>query len=387
MNTSSDKCSTICLFDPSVRWNVTFWTPGGVCATCGWTPPQVSQGMVDFLNLTGSPPAAYLQAYCLNPPRDDACPFGYCSNPDIAGIPVRYSGESQIYVTNLCALILLFISPEDASKILWPWVVNYGYLFTGAIIALETGSLTRIHALLLISLLYCSPISLSVFYGFPLPRASREQTVQISSYLSSRHIFFWCLNWSQESCQNRPDLQGFKIDAAFVSVMIASVLGMAITLGLESKFRRVGLKAPHWWSMTGLFALGHFMIFIYWIFCVEYFLIHKTLPGDNEFTPTIGQIFAVFGSGPPIYVVVQIFGRHIIHNHRKGREPSAYLDRPYDWRGWIPSFIRPYISFRVVDCLRVTRYRDLQRWRKARDRPFNPPQAGRNDEEAGKARR
>lgn len=163
-------------------------------------------------------------------------------------------------------MILLFISPEDASKILWPWVVNYGYLFTGAIIALETGSLTRIHALLLISLLYCSPISLSVFYGFPLPRASREQTVQISSYLSSRHIFFWCLwvpsgvvcsvqafgthrNWSQESCQNRPDLQGFKIDAAFVSVMIASVLGMAITLGLESKFRRVGLKAPHWWSM------------------------------------------------------------------------------------------------------------------------------------------
>lgn len=111
MNTSSDKCSTICLFDPSVRWNVTFWTPGGVCATCGWTPPQVSQGMVDFLNLTGSPPAAYLQAYCLNPPRDDACPFGYCSNPDIAGNWPSFSSNlldgftDVISCRNTCSLL------------------------------------------------------------------------------------------------------------------------------------------------------------------------------------------------------------------------------------------------------------------------------------------
>ena len=40
--------------------------------------------MVNFLNLTQDV-AAYKAAYCLNPPSDDTCSFGYCDNPDIAG--------------------------------------------------------------------------------------------------------------------------------------------------------------------------------------------------------------------------------------------------------------------------------------------------------------
>ena len=45
----------------------------------------VSGPMLQFLNLTAN---SYVQAYCLDPP-DDSCPFGYCPNPDIAGLAVR----------------------------------------------------------------------------------------------------------------------------------------------------------------------------------------------------------------------------------------------------------------------------------------------------------
>jgi len=44
----------------------------------------VTNDMVSFLNLTESL-ANYIQAYCLNPPDDDGCPYGWCPNADIAG--------------------------------------------------------------------------------------------------------------------------------------------------------------------------------------------------------------------------------------------------------------------------------------------------------------
>lgn len=44
----------------------------------------VMPDMVNFLNLT-STVSGYIASYCLNPPDDDGCPFGYCPNSDIAG--------------------------------------------------------------------------------------------------------------------------------------------------------------------------------------------------------------------------------------------------------------------------------------------------------------
>ena len=42
--------------------------------------------MVDFLNMTTTAdPSIFWQAYCLNPPDEDNCPFGYCPNLDVAG--------------------------------------------------------------------------------------------------------------------------------------------------------------------------------------------------------------------------------------------------------------------------------------------------------------
>ena len=53
----------------------------------------VTSNMVNFLNLTGANYKPYLAAYCVNPPADDDCPFGYCPNSDIAGSLVRVASE------------------------------------------------------------------------------------------------------------------------------------------------------------------------------------------------------------------------------------------------------------------------------------------------------
>ena len=67
-----------------------FWDPDEFKANhC-----SVTNNMVNFLNLTGSDAKQYVTVYCLNPPADDICPFGFCPNPDIAGPLVRIASES-----------------------------------------------------------------------------------------------------------------------------------------------------------------------------------------------------------------------------------------------------------------------------------------------------
>ena len=66
----------------------------------GWNPDSfefyncsITSNMVNFLNLTGTNYTRYLNAYCLEPPKDDDCPFGFCPNPDVAGPLVRVASE------------------------------------------------------------------------------------------------------------------------------------------------------------------------------------------------------------------------------------------------------------------------------------------------------
>lgn len=51
---------------------------------CTFLNYTITDSMVSFLNLT-SDERLYRQAYCVAPPSDDICPFGYCPNSDIAG--------------------------------------------------------------------------------------------------------------------------------------------------------------------------------------------------------------------------------------------------------------------------------------------------------------
>ena len=69
-----------------------FWSP----AVFEYNNCSVSNNMVNFLNLSGPVLATmkqFVTVYCLNPPAEDICPFGFCPNPDIAGPLVRFSSE------------------------------------------------------------------------------------------------------------------------------------------------------------------------------------------------------------------------------------------------------------------------------------------------------
>lgn len=74
----------------------TYFPPGVECfhpeGSAGWNGDayaadncSVTGDMIDFLNLTSSI-SSYMAAYCLNPAPDDSCPFGFCPNPDVAGM-------------------------------------------------------------------------------------------------------------------------------------------------------------------------------------------------------------------------------------------------------------------------------------------------------------
>ena len=80
----------------------TTYPPDAYCSLSDWQHPEpfqqlncsVTDGMVGFLNLTGPDINRYIAAYCLNPPGDDSCLYGFCPNPDIAGPLVRIASES-----------------------------------------------------------------------------------------------------------------------------------------------------------------------------------------------------------------------------------------------------------------------------------------------------
>lgn len=67
--------------------------------------------MVSFLNLTDTPDA-YKAAYCLNPPSDDTCSFGYCDNPDIAGEP--FDQRTRVFYSEQLLGLLVRVACEFA---------------------------------------------------------------------------------------------------------------------------------------------------------------------------------------------------------------------------------------------------------------------------------
>lgn len=80
---------------PSLMSNTTYFPPGVECfhpdGSGGWNKSgyleencTVTGDMLTFLNLTVI--SNYMAAYCLNPAPDDSCPFGFCPQPDIAGV-------------------------------------------------------------------------------------------------------------------------------------------------------------------------------------------------------------------------------------------------------------------------------------------------------------
>ncbi|EIN10014.1 hypothetical protein PUNSTDRAFT_133784 [Punctularia strigosozonata HHB-11173 SS5] len=121
---------------------------------CTWT-----QGMVNFLNLTGSGGgnSNYIGAYCLNPPSDDDCPYGYCSQSDIAGPLVRIGA----YLSNLFLSLLIFYSPDfdDIRESFQAQILTIYSLLFATSIAIFKEQLTKFHAVLS-SIIVGSPVTL-----------------------------------------------------------------------------------------------------------------------------------------------------------------------------------------------------------------------------------
>jgi len=89
---SGDEVVLSTTFPPNISCFNTekFWHP----AAFRENNCSVTDNMVGFLNLTGADVKSYILVYCLNPPSNDICPFGFCPNPDIAGPLVRIASES-----------------------------------------------------------------------------------------------------------------------------------------------------------------------------------------------------------------------------------------------------------------------------------------------------
>ncbi|KAK7683465.1 hypothetical protein QCA50_013299 [Cerrena zonata] len=260
-------------------------------------PLPISQSMLAFLNLT-SDASLYRQAYCVAPPTDDNCVFGYCPNGDIAGPLVR----AATYVTNLCLSILVFYSPKGAKSAFWSQVLSiYAVLITCGIAILQA-SLTRFHAAIAV-VLTGSPLSLYLFVysvmslwyrrhrlngivgdGQILPRtliliAGALWTSMFIYVLSSGHVS----HFAQESCTHQVPLSK--------SLWLFPIIFVA------------GLRKEYWlfFPIVGIFSL----IVLSWIIAI--ILQRKTIwPPDERWQPRFGRTWSVMGRNYPFIHFISI---------------------------------------------------------------------------------
>ena len=92
--------------DGGPAWNGEAYQAGGC---------EVTDDMLAFLNLTSI--SSYITAYCLNPAPDDSCPFGFCPNPDIAGVWSERSSWPRHPLMWRIFKVLLLESPVSGTRV------------------------------------------------------------------------------------------------------------------------------------------------------------------------------------------------------------------------------------------------------------------------------
>jgi len=317
------------------------------CSFFGNCSCEITQSMVSFLNLTEGKDA-YIAAYCLNPPSDDSCSFGYCDNPDIAGVLVRVAS----YVTNLCLSIMLFYSPENAHTALWSQLLTMYSLLLTCAISVSQKNLSRLYALLAV-VIAGSPLSLylimyaiiSFWYqrhrlrcifgeGQLIPRmlviiagCLWVSLLTFSMVLSDRAHF------AQRSCDELYGSMGaiyiipflffhdaFNVNAGLGMLLVLPLIitGVAWVIALTIQRKAIwppGEKwSPHFgrmWSITGRhYSFIHFMLLVkiptlYWITVIEISCVIFSAGQGNVLS--FGQILAAFVALPPLVTVFQLY--------------------------------------------------------------------------------
>ncbi|TCD68777.1 hypothetical protein EIP91_009790 [Steccherinum ochraceum] len=313
----------------------------------------ITQGMETFLNLTQDL-SSYVEAYCLNPPSDDSCSFGYCSNPDIAGPLVRIAS----YITNICLSLLIFYSPEDASAALWSQILTmYSFLITSWI-SISQARLSRLYGVLA-AFMVGSPLSLYLIVfavmSFWTPKHRLNHLLGKGHWFTRILIIGAGLLWlalfifstvqatgpffAQASCDNLYShttvgpLTVYMLVVPFllfaettqehlswgylVIVLISlTFLSWVVAILLQRKnIWRPGAKwRPHFvriWDITGQqYSFIHFLLLVvlpnaYWISAIEVTYLLTQLLAPKEFI-SFGQVLALFVALPPALSVVQL---------------------------------------------------------------------------------
>ncbi|KAF8507424.1 hypothetical protein JB92DRAFT_2735294 [Gautieria morchelliformis] len=317
----------------------------------------VTNDMVSFLNLTTTSfRQGYLMAYCVKPPLDDGCPYGYCPNIDVAGPLVRISA----YLTNF------FVGrrPRDTERIninFWTQILSlYSLLFTCGI-SIIASSLTRFHAIIVMTMA-SSPLTIYIY--FYAVRSIWAGEHRLSSVLGKDRffprllvlvamaiwitLFFYILRpsrtpFSQESCEgafggvDKQVLQHFYILPVLIFIAapttakciamlpsLLTALAWAVVLLLrrrevwrtEKPFRFQFRKL---WHLIDVHFSRHvpshypFIRFVsvvllpygYWVAVVESALLLEMGANDDHFSSAYGQILAVFVTLPPMIAVAQ----------------------------------------------------------------------------------
>ncbi|KAF8522707.1 hypothetical protein BU17DRAFT_44486 [Hysterangium stoloniferum] len=116
----------------------------------------ITPEMVTFLNFTQNY-HVYFQAYCLNPPQYDGCPYGYCPNADVGGSLVRISA----YLTNFLVATIILYNKEVPKDPIWSQMLTVYSLLIACAISILRKELSRIHAIIAV-VIASSPTSVYI---------------------------------------------------------------------------------------------------------------------------------------------------------------------------------------------------------------------------------
>ncbi|KAJ7451635.1 hypothetical protein FB451DRAFT_1409723 [Mycena latifolia] len=290
-------------------------------------------GMIMFLNISN--PASYLQAYCLDPPLD-SCAFGYCSNPDVASPAVRVS----TYFTTVVSAILILYSPEDAASTFFSQLLNLYTLIFAAILSIRSRTLTKPHAVVALALA-ASPFSLYlIIYVIRtiLGNQTRLQTVFGRGKWLNRGavlvlppiwiavLVFAALpngawHFQQRACDEiiaqgeviriffLPFIVYFTVNpwsSAAVSVVFIGAWLLAIVLQRKEIWKKGNKRIPWrriWRKVVEAYPFIQFCTVVLfphaiWFLNIEIGIL--ALLKQEEFSPTYGQLLALFVMIPPL---------------------------------------------------------------------------------------
>jgi hypothetical protein len=337
---------------PSCFSDHNFW--GDWQTECKNVP--ITAAMVSFLNLTKSK-NSYFAAYCLNPPNDDSCPFGYCPQPDITGPLVRIAS----YITTLCLTILIFYSSADLRESYWASLLNIYSILLTSTISIAQRNLTRFHAIVA-AVIVGSPLTMYNFayatrswYGhhhrldrlFGQGQLKQRLLALLTVGLWAAFVIYLLLprdvsRFAQSNCDKdsplvkRVFLAPFILfdgaiseDKSLAAVMVAPFIVIilswtaAIYLRKEALWNHSGVrKRPAFWVVWYMvgeeFPFVHFLSvvvvpFAYWCGTIE---LSASTANENEFSLSFGQVLALFVTIPPMVGVAKLvprFGRWFIN--------------------------------------------------------------------------